>query len=103
MLAKLARVVVALAAAALACASGAGTTASVPVARGAPKPGNCGDTAQDMSAGACDRELTGSWNATALGITDLRGCVAACRKCSKCQYVTKKSRSQCVTLEGWFS
>ena len=63
-------------------------------AKGTPKPGNCGVTDQDMSPHACDHKPTGSWNATAVGITDLAGCVARCKTCSQCNYVSYNPSSQ---------
>ena len=61
---------------------------------GDPKPGNCGDTEQDMRPGACSREAKGSWNATAAGIHDLAGCVARCKQCSQCNYISYNPTSR---------
>ena len=64
---------------------------------GVPKPGNCGDTELDMAPDACDHRPTGSWNATAAGIADLAGCVAACKKCRECGYVSYNPAAQSPT------
>ena len=50
-----------------------------------PQMGYCAPT---LEPGDCARGVKGGWNATALGIADLAGCVARCRGCARCRYVS---------------
>merc|ERR1712146_341074 len=47
--------------------------------------GNCGNT---VYSNDCDKEVTGAWNTTEHNMTSLEDCVAKCRSCAMCNYVS---------------
>ena len=49
------------------------------------RPGYCGWT---TSAGNCTSGSKGSWNTDALGIRSLADCMARCRRCANCRFVS---------------
>ena len=49
------------------------------------RPGYCGWT---TSVGSCTSGSKGSWNTDALGIRSLADCMARCRRCANCRFVS---------------